>query len=232
MAQVPKDIQDGIKKLSEKTKVPVSDLLKQLKDIITTDENIQTMEKDDFKIRFAWAVLYKQYSMTGNAQECQFMPLLHCSPREVPIKGVPTHVCDVTALIRRIDRDDEGNPTVGDWEYASGTFWRDGAKNLGPLEKGKVYKTSIVVKDNDWGCEINSDRATFTPTDVEYDFQDFFDKSIKDDITLMNLCDTDLNISDYTTDIRMIEVTVMEAEVGERDGREYGFYTIYDESIS
>jgi hypothetical protein len=232
MTTVPKDIQDGIKKLSEKTKVPVPDLLKRLKDIIETDENIQVMEKDDFKIRFAWSVLYKEYAMTGNAQECYFMPLLHSRPRDIKIKGSPTLVCDISALIQKIGHTEEGKTTVGDIEYGAGTFWRDGAKNLENLEKNKVYKTSIVMKENSFGYNINSDRATFTPVDKTMDFKKFFEDNVKDQAQLMKLGDIDLNESEDSTDFRVVEVTLMESEIGERDGKEYGYYTVYDDSIS
>jgi len=233
MAKVPKDIQDGIKKLSDKTKVPVQDLLKRLKDIIASDPNIQTMEKDDFKIRFAYAVLYKEYASTGNAQECYFMPLLHNSPREVKIKGSDTTVCDATALVQKIERDEEGNPTVGDIVYSSGTFWREGAKNLQPLKKYKVYKTSLIMKENAWGYNISSDRATFVPADdVKMSFEEFFENEIKPQMQLMKIGDADVNEGTDNTDIRVMEVTIMASDIEERDGREFGYYDIYDDSIT
>lgn len=233
MAKVPKDIQDGIKKLGEKTKVPVPDLLKRLKEIISTDESVQAMEKDDFKIRFAWAMLYKEYSMSGNAQECHFQPLLHSNPRDITVKGSATTVCDVTALVQKIERDEEGNPTLGEWEYGSGTFWREGAKNLQSLEPGKVYKTSVIMKENNWGYNLNSDRAVFLPTDEKAtDFGEFFEKEIKPRIESMLIMDADLNQGEDTTDLRVLEVTIMASDVDERDGREFGFYDVYDDSIA
>lgn len=232
MAKVPKTIQDGIKKLSEKTKVPVPDLLKRLKDIISTDPNIQTMEKDDFKIRFAWAVLYKEYASTGNTQECYLMPLLYSNPRDVKTKDGPTTVCDCSALVQKIDRDEEGTPTIGDVTYCSGTFWRDGAKNLQRLEKNKVYKTSLIMKENNWGYEIKSDRATFVPENgVSMDFQKFFEEEIRTQIASMKLGDADVNEGLDTTDIRIVEVTIMESDIAERDGREFGFYDVFDDSV-
>jgi len=233
MAKVPIDIQDGIKKLSEKTKVLVPDLLKRLKDIIGSNPNIQTMEKDDFKIRFAYAVLYKEYASSGNAQECYICPLLHHSPRDITIKGSATTVCDCTALVQKIDRDEDGTKTVGDTVYCSGTFWREGAKNLQPLIKGKTYKTSLIMKENGWGFSISSDRATFVPVDdVSIDFEKFFEDEIRPNMQLMKIGDADVNEGADTTDIRVVEVTIMESDIDERDGREFGYYDVYDDSIT
>ncbi len=59
MATIPNDIQENLKKLSETTKTPLKILIERLKEVLETDDTIQAMENEDFKIRFAWAMLYK-----------------------------------------------------------------------------------------------------------------------------------------------------------------------------
>jgi hypothetical protein len=230
MVKVPKDIQEVIKKLSDVTKVPIPELLKRLKEIMETEENIQAMENDNFKIRVALAVLRKEYSM-GNAQECYFMPLLHFNPREIMIKGSPTLVTNCSGLVQKITRDEEGKVTTGDVSYGAGTFWRDAAKNSQTLEKGKVYRTSVILKENKWGFNINSDRAVFVPEDkVKMNFEEFYKKEIEPSAEIMNLEDIDLNTGDDTTDLRIIEFMLLQSDVDERDGREFGFYDIQDDT--
>jgi len=233
MATVPSDIQEGIKKLSEAVDIPVKSLMERLKEIIQTDETIQTMEKDDFKIRYAWALLYREHSMRGKTTDCYIMPICWTRVREIKMKGEKTSVGDMSALIQKIEKDEDGKPVVGDVQYASGTFWRDGAKHLAGLETGKVYKSSLIITENSWGSTITSDRAGFAPVEHKMsEFKEFYEKEIKPKDINITIGEMDLNKSETTTDIRVIEATVIESEVGETaDKREYGRYTIMDDSV-
>jgi len=235
MATVPPDIQEGIKKLSEAVDIPVKSLMERLKEIISTDESIQTMEKDDFKIRFAWAKLYQEHSMRGKSTDCYIMPICWTRVREIPSKkqGEKNYVGDLSALIQKIEKDEEGNQTVGDVQYGAGTFWREAAKNLEKLEPGKVYKSSLVITENDWGASISSDRAGFLLVKHKMpDFNEFFENEIKPRDVNITIGEMDLNKSEKSTDIRVITATVIESDVGETsDHREYGRYTIMDESV-
>jgi len=233
MAVVPSDIQEGIKKLSEAVDIPVKSLMERLKEIISTDETIQTMEKDDFKIRYAWALLYREHSMRGKTTDCYIMPICPTRVREIKMKGEKTAVGDMTALVQKIEKDEDGNQTVGEVQYGSGTFWRDGAKHLEALEPGKVYKSSLIINDNSWGVSITSDRAGFAPVNEKMiDFKEFYEKEIKPKDIGITIGEMDLNKSETTTDIRVVEATVIESEVGETaDKREYGRYTIMDDSV-
>jgi len=233
MATIPQDIQASMKKLSESKKVPIKELVGRLKQIMDTDENIQTMEKDDFKIRYAWAILYREHALTGNAVECYFSPVCHADPREIEIKGEKTFVGDITGLVQKIEKDEDGNITTGEWNYAHGTFWRDGAKNLKNLSTDKVYKCAITIKENSWGYTISGDKTTFSPTEEKVPpFSKFYEEEIKPRDIVIGLGEADLNKSETPTDIKVVEVTVMDAQVGERDGREFGRYAIMDDSIS
>ena len=48
----------------------------------------------------------------------------------------------------------------------------------------------------------------------------------------MQLGDIDVNQSKHVNDLRISEVTIMEANIEERDNREYGYYDVMDESIT
>ena len=232
--QLPKDIIDGIKKLSEVTSTPVQSLLERLKEIKNTDENIQTMEHEDFKIRFAWAILYREFAVRGNAEDFYVMPLLTPSPREVKTKkGEMMYIGELTALVQKLTKDENGTLVPGDVTYASGTFFRDGAKNLLKVEKNKVYRTSLIGKQNSWGMEISSDRASFASVDYKFPttFEKFFTEEIQPKNIEISLGEMDLNKGDTTTDIRLSTVTAFDAEVGEREGREYGYYDFMDHSV-
>jgi len=232
MAQIPTDIQEGIKKLSEAVEVPTKSLIQRLKEIIDTDETIKTMEKDDFKIRYAWALLYREHSVGGKTTDFILTPI--CSPRvrEITLKGDKTFVGDLSAIVQKIEKDESGKIIYKPHQYASGTFWRQGAKNLIGLAVGKTYKTSLITKENGWGVTISSDRAGFVPVDQKMPvFKEFYDAEIKPRNVQITIGEMDLNKSDNSTDIKVIQATVIESDVGEKEGREYGRYVIMDDSL-
>jgi len=234
MANIPPDIQDGIKKLSEKADVPVNSLLKRLKEIIDTDESIQSMQKPDFKIRYAWAILYRENAVTGKTVDVYFEPTCHCRARDIQVKGEPTTVGDIAGLIQTITEDENGKKVLGEVEYASGTFWRTGAKNIHNLLVGKVYKSSFIIKENSWGKTISSDRAGFTEVDHKMPtIDEFYATDLKDKDFDITIGEMDLNLKETTTDIRIVTATVVDATVAESaDGDEYGKYVLMDDSIA
>lgn len=235
MAQIPKDIQENLKKLAETTKAPLKDLVKRLAEIKDTNESIQAMENEDFKIRFAWAMLYKEYAVTGGTSEFYIMPTLHPSPREVTTKkGEKMYIGELSGLGQRITKNDDGEIVPGEVQFVAGTFFRDGAKHLEKLQRGKVYRTSLIAKENKWGVEISSDRATFAP--VEYNFpktfEQFFAEEIESKGLDITLGEMDLHKAETPTDIRVLTVTAFDGNIGESpDGREYGWYDFMDDSI-
>jgi len=235
MAKVPKDIQDGLKKLADKTGTPIQSLIERLKEIKESDEQIQAMDKDDFKIRFAWALLYKENAATGGTDDFYVMPLIHPTPREITTKkGEKMFIGELAGLVQKLEKEGE-EITPGEVQYAAGTFFRDGAEHLQKLEKGKVYKASLIAKENSWGLEISSDRASFVPMkDYKFPttFKDFFEKEINPKDINISLGEIDLNKSETPTDIRVLTVTAFDCDVGESpDGREYGWYDFMDDSI-
>lgn len=237
MATIPKEIQEGIKALSEKKEVPVKDLISRLKDIMEEDESIQAMEKTDFKIRVAWAALYKEYVSSGG-QLCEFMPVSYISPRAIRAKDKNRLVCDVVALVRKIDRNDKGD-NFGEWEYGVGTFWDDAAKNLESLEKDKVYETEIIISDKDrkklipFGKLLISNNATFKQSKSKApSFQKFYDEVLEPKLSMISLSEIDLNESEYVTDTKFVTVTILDSDIGEKDGNEYAYFEIMDQSIS
>ena len=233
MAKIPEDIKKGIKQLSEANKIPVETLLQELKEIIQTDETIQTMGDDEFKIRFAWAQLYRNHSARGRMEDYFIMPISNPRTRVQEIKGEPTLIGEMIALVQKVEENEDGDTELGDVQYAFGSIWRDDAKQLDNLEPNVVYKASLRIKENSWGVKI-SGANNFAKSDHKMmSFKEFYDKEIKDKDITISIGEMDLNKSETDTDIKVIEVTIAESDVGERDdGSEYGRYTVFDDSIS
>ena len=65
MGAIPDDIKEGLQNLSKSKKIEVKILVNELKEIIANDETIKTMppEQEEFKIRYAWALLSRSPSM-------------------------------------------------------------------------------------------------------------------------------------------------------------------------
>jgi len=235
--KVPEDIQEAIKNLSKAVDVPIKTLLKELKEIIDTDEEIQAMEKDAFKIRFAWAKLYRQHTISGNESQFFVMPLLHPNPMEITTAdGDKMWLGEFSALVQRIKKNDEGETEIEDVKYGAGTFFREGAKNMRNLEAGKVYKTSLIFDEKDNGYALSSARST-NFSKVDHKMPKTFTEYFKDEIETQNrditLGDMDLNKSEDPTDIRILTVTAFDYDIGKAgDGREFGYYDFMDNSIS
>lgn len=237
MAKIPEDISSGLKKLSEAVNVPLKSLLDRMKEILEENDTIKIIgnsEKEkEFKIRVAWAVLYNEHSARGKSEDFLITPIFKPNPREVKIKGEMTWVGDITALVQKLVKQGDGSVAKGPLTYAHGTFWRDGAKNLSKLEKGKTYKAQVVANESKsgWGMSISSDKAGFIATGDKVDFQKFFENEILPKNISISLSELDLNKSDDATDIKVIRATVADANIGEKDGYEYGFYVVMDETI-
>lgn len=231
MAKIPSDIVEGIKKLSEASGTPVKSLVERLKQIKNTNENIKTMEEEDFKIRFAWAILLKETTSSGS--EYYVMPICHPRVREITSKGEKTKVGELTALIQKISKKEDGTTELGKVQYASGTLWRDAAGNMENLESGKCYKASLLPKDNSWGVTITSNNTAFLPASFKMKtFKEFFEEEIKTQNPMITIEEMDMSKSDTTTDIKMIKATITESDFRKRaDESEYGYYDITDESV-
>lgn len=247
MAQVPEDVKTGLQALSKAKNVPINDLLARLKKIIDEDENLKAMDNATFKVRVAWAALYKEYS-AAQGQECLITPLLHATPRFIRIKNENTAVCEVTALVKPLkntkgEEISYNSPEEG-WQYASGTLWRDAAKNAEILEVGKVYNTKIPIsntygekgkkKEREWGLGLFGSSVVFKATTIKApDFKKYYEENISPSKELMNLIDADVNESAHETDIRIARIQIMDEDVGEReDGSVYAYYDVMDNSIA
>lgn len=229
MGKVPEDIQKNIKELAKAKKVDVKELVQKLKEIKETDEAIQAMEKEDWKIRFAWAKLYRQYAVTGSAKEFYVMPLLKPAPLQITTKkGEKLWLGELSALVQPLE---DGEP--GEVMYGAGTFFRDGAKALSKLEKGTVYTASLVMSEVNWGVGISGDNPNFTKSDYKFPttFEKFFKEEIEPSGRDITLGEMDISKSEDQTDVKVVTVTAFDCDVGERDGREYGYYDIMDHSI-
>ena len=235
MASVPEDIKNNIKKLAEARNEDPSNLMTRLKEIIQTDETIQTMKNAEHKIRFAWAKLYSEYSLSGDVKPFYIRALSKPRPRRVEIKNEPTWVGDLVCIAQLIGKDGEGNEKLGEPVYCAGTLWRDAAKNSEKVEKDKVYKAMFQMKENSWGATISGNKTSFTEVKKGHTLptvDEFYKNEIEPRNIEITIGEMDLNSAQSDTDIKIIEATVVEAEVGESaKGNEYGRFTIMDDSI-
>lgn len=238
MAKLPEDIKKNIKRLSKAVDVPVKDLLARLSDIKETDPVIGKMKKTEHKARYAWAKLYKEYSMRGDAKEYVVMPLSTPQVNRPTIKGKPTFVGNLCALVRRIDKDEDGNRKPQSIQYAYGACWREAAQAIDNFEVGKVYKMFLQASDNSWGITITGNNGNWSEIKdtKKYKFptiKQFYEKKVKDMGIDINLSQMDMNQKEYDTDIRILkDVTIVDPVVTERDdGTKTGRYVVMDDSI-
>jgi len=235
MTSVPDDIKNNILKLAKINDEDPKVLMGRLKEIMETDETIKAMKEFEHKIRFAWAKLYSEFSLSGDVKPCYIRPIAQPRPRKIEIKEEPTWVGELICVAQLIEKDDDGKETLGDPMYCAGTLWRDGAKLLNKLEKDKVYKSMLQFKENSWGATISASKTRFVEVKDGHTlptFEDFYNKHIDDKPLKITINEMTINKAKHETDIRTMEVTVVEAEVGEgKDGNEYGRFTIMDESI-
>jgi hypothetical protein len=236
MANLPDDVMENLKRLSEEVEVPMRDLVKKMGEIIKNDETIQSMKEREHKIRFGFAILYREYSMVGKTTDVYLMPVSTPQVRAIKMKGENTYVGNVQGLMKIIPGKDDDEVDVEDkWEYAAGTFWREGAKEAEEMERGKVYHCKLRLTDNDWGKGISIDQGPFKKVDdVEApDIEEFFKDEIADRDIEINIGEIDLNESENETDIFMFEGTIIGSNVSDRaDGSSYGMYNIMDYSIA
>lgn len=228
---IPKEIQKGLKALAEVKKVPVETLIKRMKELKETDNHILAMSDDEetneFKIRVAWALLYDEYASSGKSEDFIIKPLLTPRIREVPQKGVPTLVGELSAIGQRIVDGEKEDPV-----YLAGSFWRESAKKLEDMKKGQVYRVSLSAKKNPWGYKVSAQSLNFSPSNEKMiSLKDFYEKEIEGSGREITIGEVDLNKSEDDTDIRVLEVTVVNAEVGESANGEYGWYDVMDDSI-
>ena len=141
MTSVPDDIKNNILKLAKINDEDPKVLMGRLKEIMETDETIKAMKEFEHKIRFAWAKLYSEFSLSGDVKPCYIRPIAQPRPRKIEIKEEPTWVGELICVAQLIEKDDDGKETLGDPMYCAGTLWRDGAKLLNKLEKDKPNNT-------------------------------------------------------------------------------------------
>jgi len=233
---IPEDIKQGIISLAKSSKTPAKTVFAELVDIIENNADVAAMEQKEHKIRFAYALLLNRYTSTGGAKQMYLKPLSIPRARLTKQKP-PKYVGDIYAMIKLIDKDEEGNIVMGDLQLAAGTLWGNAAEAMQKLSSDKVYKTSLRATDTKHGIELGGNDATFI--EVEDDSfltnKELFDKDIKPKLhdLLMTIGDIDISNREDVNDIKVIKAMVIDAAEGENatTHNEYGRYTITDDSM-
>jgi len=233
MAKLPEDIKERITSLSKRAGVKPQKLVAELKQIIDSDETIQSMSKPEQKIRLASGILMGRYTSKRKMVDMYIRPIFHPRPRKVKVKGENKHNCHFACIACVID---EENEEQGPPKLAAGTLWESAAKNTENLNPKKVYKTALAMSEEDNGYEITANEATYEevkdikiPSALQY-YKKFIEPN-EDDFTV-NLAELKLNSKDNDVDFRIIEVSVMDHPVGiGSDKQEYGYYSVTDNSL-
>lgn len=242
MGNIPDDIKSGMQNLAKASKTDTKVLVEELKQIIASDETIKSMppEQEEFKIRYAWALLCRRHTSTGSGQ--MYIKLLSESGFNKTKIGKSR--ASVNAMIRRITEDEEKNTVIGEVEIASGTLWEKAAEAVCKISKNKVYKVSLTMKElkcqqnnSSWeGVGLGGNDATFIettettfPTNEEF-YKSFIEPKEKD--IKIDLDEGDLNSRSNDIDIRVVKVMIIDGKPGRRaDGSEYGQYVVTDDSM-
>ena len=233
---IPEDIKQGIMQLSKSSKTPAKTIFEELKDIMANDSTVQSMEQVEFKIRYAYALLLNRYTSTGGAQQMYLRPLSIPRARKVKSQGTMKYVGNIYALLKIVEKDDEGNIIAGDLQYGAGTLWEKAAETAQSLSPNKVYKTSLRVTETAHGIDLGGNDATFVEVEDNSfpTVKEFFEKEIKPKIPDLSvkLGNLELNHREDATDIRIIRAMVIDVGTGETANNvEFGRYTITDDSM-
>ena len=228
---LPEDIKRGIVKLADATKKDPKTLVEELKQVMQEDEACKTMEQKEAKIRFAWTIVASRYSIS-DGNPCFIKPVYTPSYR----KTKKSFVGDMACILQKITIEDDGSESVDDEVfYARGTFWRDGAKALDKLRKGKTYRATLRMKDHKFGIEISGDNPNFKQVDPETcelpDLKEFYEDTIKLLGHEIFIDEMDINTAEYPTDVRVLRATILKSEEGENERGEYAYYDVVDDSI-
>lgn len=243
MGIVPDDIKSGLTNLAKSSKVEVKVLVEELKEIIASDETIKSMpvEQEEFKIRYAWAVLCRRHTAVGQVEQLYVRPL--SKPRFNTVKSGKGRL-DLFALVRRITKDENDNDVIGEVELGAGTLWEKAAEAARKISSKKVYKVSLKATSQKAqvgdslieGVELNANDATFIETtETSFPSNEEFYKSFiepKEKDLKIDLDEMDLHNHTNRLDLRILKGMIIEHRVGVTStGSEFGQYIVTDDSM-
>ena len=244
MGVIPDDIKSGLQNLAKTKKMEVKILVNELKEIIASDETIKVMppEQEEFKIRYAWALLCRSY--TGSGQVSPVYIKAFSKPRYGKTKAGKGRL-DLFAMVRRVTKDADENEVIGEIELGAGTLWEKAAEAAAKISKDKVYKVSLKTVDAKaqvgetliTGVELSANDATFIET-TETAFpsnKEFYTSYIepKEKDIKIDLDELDLHRKTSRIDIRVFKAMIIDYRVGVSavTNREYGQYIVTDDSL-
>jgi hypothetical protein len=229
---IPDDLKARLKKLAEASNIPPKSVMQRLKEIMDSDEKIATMEKPEFKIRYAVALLLREKITTGRTTDFYITTHMYTTCRE--IKSDSKYVGNIAGLVKKVETDENGKIVEGPVEFGAGTIWREGAKQLEKLTPGKVYKGAFTAEKNSWGWELNGNNPGFVEVDgVKFPtIEEFYKSEMEAMGQNVVLADMDMEQSQNASDVKILNVTILDGDIRERpDHSEYGYYDISDDSF-
>lgn len=245
MAGIPDNIKKNIVALAKGENLESQKLLNEYIDIYKKDETCKSMpdENDDqkmFKLNFAWAILVGKYKRVGANFQLHIMPL--AKPNPSPTKAGKNRGL-LSALVRKVETDGDGNETKSEIMLGAGTLWEKAADSMKKTSREKAYKvslgtTNVESKINDTiikGFELKSNDATFEECETEFPsilefYKEYFEP--KEKKILIALDELDIHKGANVMDVRIIKGQIMDVRSGQSaDGREWGMYVIFDDTI-
>lgn len=244
MGLIPDDIKSGLQNLAKASKTDVKILVGELREIIGSDETIKAMppEQEEFKIRYAWALLCRRHTASGQVAQVYIKAL--SKPRYNKTKAGKGRL-DLFVMVRRTTKDENENVVIGEIELGAGTLWEKAAEAAQKISKDKVYKVSLTTREvkaqvnNSLieGLELNANDATFVET-TETTFptnEDFYKSYIepKEKDIKIDLDEMDLHNRTNRIDIRVMKAMIIDHRVGVSavTNREFGQYVVTDDSM-
>ncbi len=226
--KIPQEIVQGLKALAAAKDKDVKELLGELKEIIKNDEACQMMDNSQAKIRFGFSILARKYS-GASGKPYAIYPLLTPDPRRINTKKGERVVCDLSCLVVPLTEEDKPD---GKQVFALGNFWDDAALACKGLERGKVYKATLMSADNKFGKKIFGKDIEFEEItgDFGFDFDSYFNEEIDGFCEEINLENIDISVSNDETDVKLVRTWIEEADAGENDKGTYAYYRIVDNS--
>jgi len=244
MGVIPDDIKSGLQNLAKASKKDVKILVNELKEIIASDETIKAMppEQEEFKIRYAWAVLCRRHTASGQTSQVYIKAL--SKPRYGKTKAGKGRL-DLFAMVKRVTKDADENDIIGEVELGAGTLWEKAAEAAQKISKDKVYKVSLktieaksqVSETLITGLELSANDAVFVettettfPSNKEF-YTSFIEPKEKD--IKIDLDELDLHRKTSRIDIRVFKAMIVDYRVGVSavSNREYGQYIVTDDSL-
>lgn len=225
MVKIPEDIAEGIQKIAKEKRLDPKDLLRKMEEIIKTSPVVQTLETPEEKIQVAWGLLASQHVRLDGREGIKYRFLV-CS-----INGPRLQKNNYVTELVGFAMGEEGLT-----HYAKVTGWRETAQALGKVSVKREYEVEVngeITVDGLKGTVLDGTvPSPLHPTKIN---PMKFAEKVYDSERRCTIADAELHVTDLKTnrmDYRIMKATVLGARLGEKNGRGYCIYNIFDQTFT